>query len=41
MRKKIKKSFEELLAENRLLVQNDDLIMKEIEVRVENKLKIR
>lgn len=41
MRKKIKKNFEELMQENKISIQNDELIMKEIEMRVENKLKVR
>lgn len=41
LRKKIKKSFEELMAENRIYVQNDENIMKEIEERIEKRLKVR
>lgn len=41
MRKKMKKSFEELLAENKMSIQNDHLLMNEIEDRIEKRLKFR
>lgn len=41
MRKKIKKSFDELIAENRIDIQNDEFMMNEIEDRVEMKFKER
>lgn len=41
MRKKIKKSFEELLAENRVSIQSDVLVMQEIEDRVDKRIKLR
>lgn len=41
LRKKIKKTFEELMVENRINVQNDENIMKEIEERIEKRLKVR
>lgn len=41
MRKKLKKSFEELLIENRISIQEDQMIMDEIEKRLEQRIRGR